>query len=862
MILQKFNPKWGRNVLNSLDIHALLNGTSVRNVRLAIAIRKGEGKIVLDHVSDTSEKTLFRTSFDGASIFYSPNLQISSLKSGFIIPKIITEDENEEIDISMHFETSDPITENKKVNFVICTFGRPEFTYRNSKVIRDFFKNNPEKKDLAHFTIVDNKGDAKVMRSKKISILQNNNSGGAGGFGRGIYETVYGKLSNSKFTDVCLMDDDLLLCEEMIERTITFIQYKKANIHLGAGMIELPSSDKSATVDEIISRKPNVHTYGHLYSDGVASSHPRVAPDINIYDFIKLSTMQPKKATTTGWWWHAFSVEAVKKAGLAYPFFVKMDDVEYNLRLQKFGYNLIIPKNFFVIHEDFRSKYTVFLEYFKRRNKLVLLANRAKPISKKEIFKHYFLHSFKNILLKKYELATLTIKAFNDFIKGPEHVSQNYKNYLSEVNQEIKDEKYQDLSNTKILSEENILDNTPYEPVNFFTKALFFLTGGYIFWKIPLREQLVDNTKNITNYDVLRSSFITYFDPKTKYGMRVKSNRSKALKTFFLTLSSLWKILVIHRVASKYRATYVEYTQQPFWDKFTKLTEKRSKSIKDYISKETLESDNANFNNSTTEHTVKDESLLLDSDSILINPTFSARPQDLAILNMLRNIGKGKRCFVIANGPSLKTDDLEKIKNEVSFACNKIFLGFDETSWRPTYYYVEDPLVAESISHIVPNLSGFTKIFPSHMEDYFGGQEDIFYTHWLTPKNNLSKKRAFSADILRGICWGSTATYSLIQLATQMGFSEINILGLDHSYQIPKKKLSGGKLVNSGEVNHFHPGYRNKGEVWNPPVLDKLTISYEAAEAATKKIGVKVYNCSRFTMCDAFERRDFDKIEF
>ena len=36
-----------------------------------------------------------------------------------------------------------------------------------------------------------------------------------------------------------------------------------------------------------------------------------------------------------------------------------------------------------------------------------------------------------------------------------------------------------------------------------------------------------------------------------------------------------------------------------------------------------------------------------------------------------KNIHNGKRCFIIGNGPSLKTVDLEKLKDEITFTVNQ-----------------------------------------------------------------------------------------------------------------------------------------------------------------------------------------------
>lgn len=65
-------------------------------------------------------------------------------------------------------------------------------------------------------------------------------------------------------------------------------------------------------------------------------------------------------------------------------------------------------------------------------------------------------------------------------------------------------------------------------------------------------------------------------------------------------------------------------------------------------------------------------------------------------IKALKNKHKGQRCFIVGSGPSLKVDDLNKLKDEVTFACNKIYLAFNDTSWRPTYYSVYDVLVAEN----------------------------------------------------------------------------------------------------------------------------------------------------------------------
>ena len=96
-------------------------------------------------------------------------------------------------------------------------------------------------------------------------------------------------------------------------------------------------------------------------------------------------------------------------------------------------------------------------------------------------------------------------------------------------------------------------------------------------------------------------------------------------------------------------------------------------------------------------------------------------------------------------------------------------------------------------------------------------------------------------------------------MATHFGFSNIYILGLDHSYKEPTTK-KGNNLISGGEINHFHPDYRKKGEIWHPPVLDRLEISYDNAYRYTADNGIHLFNVSRKTELTLIPRLDLDNV--
>jgi len=54
-------------------------------------------------------------------------------------------------------------------------------------------------------------------------------------------------------------------------------------------------------------------------------------------------------------------------------------------------------------------------------------------------------------------------------------------------------------------------------------------------------------------------------------------------------------------------------------------------------------------------------------------------------LKLFKDIHKGKRCFIVANGPSLKKIDFDLLKKEFSFGMNRIYLMEKVNGFRPTY---------------------------------------------------------------------------------------------------------------------------------------------------------------------------------
>ena len=233
-------------------------------------------------------------------------------------------------------------------------------------------------------------------------------------------------------------------------------------------------------------------------------------------------------------------------------------------------------------------------------------------------------------------------------------------------------------------------------------------------------------------------------------------------------------------------------------------------------------------------------------------------------LTALRNKHAGRRCFVIGNGPSLRMTDLDRLKDEITIASNKIYLAFPETSWRPTYYTAIDSVVLENTAEMIRTLP-FPKIFPSGTERVIGGDASSMFcdlgTDWVAQGDF---RPGFSPHIRERIYGGESVTYFNLQVAYFMGCTEIYLIGIDFSFKIPEKKIVDESfeyiLEGEGEQNHFVKNYRPVGEKWTMPHLREQEMAFECARDYVRQHGGAIYNASRTSELKVFERVDFDDL--
>jgi len=235
-------------------------------------------------------------------------------------------------------------------------------------------------------------------------------------------------------------------------------------------------------------------------------------------------------------------------------------------------------------------------------------------------------------------------------------------------------------------------------------------------------------------------------------------------------------------------------------------------------------------------------------------------------LDALKNCFKGKRCFIIGNGPSLNKCDLSSLQDEFTFGVNGIFYKTDESGFTPSFYMVEDGHVIDDNLDRINSYEAKFKFFPSIYKNKIEKRDNTFFFTMdlgFYRKNNRSYGiPRFSENFDTVAYAGQSVTYLNLQLAYYLGFDTVYLVGMDFHYDIPESAIINGLSIESmdDDPNHFHPEYFGKGKKWHDPKLDSVAMNYEFAKIKYEQSGRRIFNATYGGNLEIFERVDFDSL--
>ena len=291
-----------------------------------------------------------------------------------------------------------------RIAAVICTFKREEYVRNNIEYLKEAFFQAPDCPcpGCLDVFVIDNGKSLQMDSDENVKIFPNKNYGGSGGFTRGLIEAYDRK---DTYSHVLFMDDDIEFEIEAIVKTIQLLRYAKIlpkPICIGGQMLlqNVPTVQREA---------------GSFFRNG------RLAPvnknlDLSVPENL-LKNNREYHVQYNAWWYCCFPLSVVEKISLPLPFFIKIDDVEYGLRMNA---HIVLMNGIGVWHQDFEQKYSAHLEYYIKRNELVVSALYCNGDGVRNGLKKMFRCAVKSMLMGTPKTIEFLIMAYRDFLKGPD----------------------------------------------------------------------------------------------------------------------------------------------------------------------------------------------------------------------------------------------------------------------------------------------------------------------------------------------------------------------------------------------------------------------------------------------------------
>lgn len=220
-------------------------------------------------------------------------------------------------------------------------------------------------------------------------------------------------------------------------------------------------------------------------------------------------------------------------------------------------------------------------------------------------------------------------------------------------------------------------------------------------------------------------------------------------------------------------------------------------------------------------------------------------------LKGLKDKEKNRTVLIVANGPSLKKVNFDRLSHLPSIGMNKIYLLFKDTRWRPSFIIAANPLVIkQSASHF------------NHSEiKYLIGLKSLKSLTFV--KGALyffqRRERFISTCFDKEVGAGGTITFAAMQLAVHLGANKILLVGLDHRYS--ETTTARNKAVThrhvGDDINHFDPNYF-KDQKWDLPNLDVNRESYVLFKNFCDTNSIEIIDLTIDGALDVFEKGELD----
>lgn len=426
----------------------------------------------------------------------------------------------------------------------VTTFRREDAVARTADRFRQFRATSPLR-DHIRMNIVDNGHSVTVAPGDGITIIPNENLGGAGGFSRGLLEARAAGATHCLF-----MDDDASMHMGAVTRTWWLLAYA----------LDPRTAVAGAMIHD--DHRWQIWENGAVFDRGCRALHfgCDTRDPWQVFQMEFDTTGDAPRGFYGGWWFFAFPLAG--SAHMPFPFFVRGDDVSFSLAND---FRIVTLPGVASIQESFIDKASPLNWYLDMRSHLAHhLSLPAKQVRWRGLQKMLASFYLRTVLRFHYDSLSAVNLAIEDVLRGPQFFADNadMAQRRADLKQMTVTEAWHPLGTARAPGIRRGRSSRPL-------RALLLATlNGHL---LPLSNTLgTDLTVEAPFREDFRQIYgaksITYLNAQRTASYTVRRDRGRFWKESLRLLRNNLKLRRDYqRLQDEWQASYPALTSEDFW---------------------------------------------------------------------------------------------------------------------------------------------------------------------------------------------------------------------------------------------------------------------------------------------------------
>jgi len=464
------------------------------------------------------------------------------------------------------FEGEVNVSHDVKVAIGICTFKREKYVLRNLERMLEYFGNNSDIRALFHVFLVDNGRTLsgidefiklrdkarKIGGDSILTLIENRNTGGTGGFTK-VMEEAIEKKEELGLTNLMLLDDDAVFDPEIFLRLVGILKALKPefeDITVGGAMWreDMPYM---------------LYAFGEYHYKFKVNS-PAHMLDLRDFETCirqELTCNNMDKSLYSGWWCCTYSMKIITKENLPMPLFIHFDDILFCR--QHCGGRIALIPGIGVWHQGFELRFPGVNHYYNTRNQLITAAvlDDNAPF---EVARWAAKQLTAPLLTFRYEEMNLAYEGIKDFLKGPEwldhvdgeklhlNIMGEYKRrvVMKPLEEILDEESYERLKTNKLSEEARKKANMSFwneRRKGKTFKKIVTLNG----WILPPDKELGYYCNADSPWSLYKKGKVLLYEPETDRGYIETRKLGEFIKCAGMVIRSAILLIVNYRRVEK-----------------------------------------------------------------------------------------------------------------------------------------------------------------------------------------------------------------------------------------------------------------------------------------------------------------------